>query len=328
MDVLSDVLRAVRLRGAVFFDVRARSPWVAETPSTERIAPSVMPGAEHVISFHIVTSGSFWVELPEVSAPRQRADSGDMLVFPRGTPHVFCSEPGMRAEPDLDLYVRPNDRPLPFMLNLPDEGGGEEDVRFVCGYLGCDTQPFNPLLEALPLLLHARPEGRLGGLVGDLIDLAVQETDAARTGGETMLAKLSELLFVQAVRDYIERLPEESVGWLAGLRDSNVGAALARIHGRPGADWTLEGLAREVGLSRSRFAERFAHYMEVSPMRYLSRWRMQLATGLLEQPGTSIAEAAAAVGYQSEAAFNRAFKKALGVPPGAWRRQRGMGDEG
>jgi len=325
MDVLSDVLRAVRLRGAVFFDVRARSPWVAETPPTERIASSVMPGSEHVISFHIVSSGSFWVELPELSAPGRRAASGDMLIFPRGTPHVFCSEPGMRAEPDLDMYVRPNDRPLPFLLNLPDGGGGEEDVRFVCGYLGCDAQPFNPLLDALPALLHASAEGRLGGLVGELIDLAVQETDAARTGGETMLAKLSELLFVQAVRDYIERLPEESVGWLAGLRDPQVGAALSRMHGRPDADWTLDGLAREVGLSRSSFAERFAHYVGTSPMRYLGRWRLQLATALLEQPGTSIAEAAAAVGYQSEAAFNRAFKKGVGMPPGAWRRSRGVG---
>lgn len=318
MDVLSDVLNAVRLTGAVFFDVTARSPWVAETPPTGSIAPSVMPEAEHVIAFHIVTRGPVWVEMPEGPEPPRRLNSGDVVIFPKGNPHVFCSEVGMRAEPDLANYYRPTDRQLPFILK--QNGGGREEARFVCGYLGCDARPFNPLLDALPPMLHAQSTDDRGSLVADLVALAVEETKARRTGGEIMLAKLSELLFVQSVRDYIDGLPDDSVGWLSGLRDRHVSAALSLIHGQPEQDWTLDRLSRKVGLSRSSFAERFTHYMDVSPMRYLGRWRMQLAAGLLKRPGMSVAEAGTAVGYHSEAAFNRAFKKVVGAPPGEWRR--------
>lgn len=318
MDVLSDVLKAVRLTGAVFFDVTARPPWVAETPATGSIAKSVMPEAEHVIAFHIVTSGSLWVEMPEGPEPPRRLNSGDVVIFPRGSPHVFCSELGMRAAPDLAQYCRPADRQLPFVLI--QNGGGTEEARFVCGYLGCDARPFNPLLDALPPMLRAQCTDDNGKLAADLIALAVEETKARRTGGEILLAKLSELLFVQAVRDYIDSLPDDSVGWLSGLRDRHVSAALSLIHGQPEQEWTLDRLAREAGLSRSAFAERFTHYMQVSPMRYLARWRMQLAAGLLKRPGMSVAEAGTAVGYQSEAAFNRAFKKIVGAPPGEWRR--------
>ncbi len=141
-----------------------------------------------------------------------------------------------------------------------------------------------------------------------------------------MLARLSELLFVEILRGYLEALPEDAPGWLSGLRDRHVGAALRLIHGRPHEPWTLESLAREVGLSRSVFAERFTHYVHMAPMHYLGRWRLQLAARLLERPGINIARVAQEVGYESEAAFNRAFKKLTGHPPGAWRRTRGAFD--
>ena len=319
MDVLSDVLRAVRLTGAIFFDVEQRAPWVAETPAASVIASNVMPDAEHVIMFHVVTSGGCWAEILDASVPPLRLTAGDIVVVPMGDPHVLCSTLGLRSAPNLDQYYRPTDHQLPFFLR---PGGGEgEPSRFVCGYLGCDARPFNPVLQGLPRLLHARAADGAECMT-QLIRLAVDETAARRSGGETVLSKVAELMFVDVVRRHIDALPPGSSSWLSGLRDNHVGAALALMHGRPAEAWTLERLAREVGLSRSAFAERFAHFVQESPMQYLTRWRMQLATRLLERQGVGVAQVAAEVGYESEAAFNRAFKKCVGAPPGAWRRGR------
>jgi AraC-like DNA-binding protein len=320
MDVLSEVLRAVRLTGAIYFDITARAPWVAETPPLATICTRVMPEFEHVISFHILLDGSCWAQLGDASQPPVRCGAGDAILFPKGDAHTMGSEAGRRSQPDYGLYYRPHDRPLPFVLK--ELGGAGEPARFVCGYLGCDAQPFNPILDGLPRMIHVRNQGREGDPTVQLIRMALAESASQRAGGETILAKLSELIFVQALRRYIDQLPSESEGWLSGLRDPHIGAALALIHGRPGEGWTLERLAREVHLSRSAFAERFSHYVQEPPMRYLGRWRMQLALRALESPSTSIAQAASQVGYQSEAAFNRAFKKIVGVPPGQWRRSR------
>jgi AraC-like DNA-binding protein len=321
MEILSDVLRAVRLTGALFFDVELATPWAAGSPSTAEIARKVMPEAEHVIGFHAMLSGACWAELGDGASPALRMEAGDVVVIPSGVRHTMASAPGLEAEPDLALYRRPADRPLPIILR--SGGAGEaEKARFVCGYLGCDARPFNPLLDALPGIIHARGQAGGAAWVGRLIQVATDETQARRAGGEIVLARLSELLFVEVLRGYLDSLPEESRGWLAGLRDRHVGAALRLIHARPTDPWTLEGLAREVGLSRSAFAERFAQYVGMAPMHYLGRWRMQLAARLLERPGTNVAAVAEEVGYESEAAFNRAFKKLMGAPPGAWRRHR------
>lgn len=317
MDVLSDVLRAVRLTGAIFFDVDASAPWVAATPSADKIAGSVMPGAEHVIMFHVITAGECWAELEDGSQAPIRVRTGDVVVLPMGDAHVFSNAPGMRATPDLTVYRRPTDRPLPSHIAMG--GGSATDTRFVCGYLGCDARPFNPVLQALPRVLHV--SGAEGAPhMAQLVRLAVDETATRRSGGETVLSRVAELMFVDVVRRHIETLPKDAGGWLSGLRDPHIGAALTLMHGRPAETWTLERIAREVGMSRSVFADRFAHFMQDSPMQYLTRWRMQLATRLLERPGAGVAQVAAEVGYESEAAFNRAFKKCLGTPPGAWRR--------
>jgi AraC-like DNA-binding protein len=321
MDVLSDVLRIVRLTGAVFFDVDASSPWVGESPGTAEIAAAIMPGIEHIISFHAVMSGSCWAALADGSAPPQQLNGGDVVVFPGGAPNVMSSSPGARGQPNpLTMYYRPVDAHLPF--TLIHGGGGDERTRFICGYLGCDARPFNPLLAVLPNMLCARKPGNGDSWVTDLFRLALAEGNSGRAGGETILAKLSELMFVEIIRRHLETLPENSIGWLAGLRDPHVGTALRLIHAHPAEDWSLERLAREVGLSRSIFADRFSHYVKVSPIQYLARWRLQLAARLLEQSAVSIAQAGAEVGYESEAAFNRAFKKFVGVPPGTWRKER------
>jgi AraC-like DNA-binding protein len=319
MDVLSDVLRAVRLTGAIFFDVEARIPWVAQTPAARNFARTVMPGSEHVIVFHVLTKGSCWAELIDGSVPPVRLREGDLIVLPIGDEHAFCSVPGMRAIPDLSRYRRPVNGRLPFPV-LVNEGGGPETCHFVCGYFGCDARPFNPVLEALPRMVHAPISAETQSWLTSLVRVAVQETEQGSAGGETMLAKLAELMFVEVIRKYIDGLPNDSRGWLSGLRDRHVGAALRVIHARPSETWTLDSLARDVGLSRSAFAERFVDFVGLPPMQYLARWRLQLAAHLLEGKGTSIAAAAAEVGYESEAAFNRAFKKFVGIPPGAWRR--------
>jgi len=320
LDVLSDVLRAVRLVGALYFDVRARAPWVAETPPVTTYRANVMPEFEHVIAFHIVMEGRCWAQIVDATDPPVRVEAGDVVIFPAGDGHVMGTERGRRATPNLAVYRRPRDHPLPYVLD--EYGGNGEPAWLACGYLGCDARPFNPVIEALPRLMHVRAPAAGLHLVHDLIRAALQERERPRAGGETILAKLSELMFLQAIRDHIDSLPADSKGWLAGLRDRHVGAALGLMHGRPAERWTLDALAREVGLSRSSFAERFSERMGTPAMQYLGNWRLQLAARLLEHQGISIAQAAAEVGYESEAAFNRAFKKQVGVPPGAWRRSR------
>jgi AraC-like DNA-binding protein len=319
MDVLSDVLRAVRLTGAVYFDFRARAPWVAETPETSHISARIMPESEHVVAFHILLDGQCWAELTEGEQSAVLLEAGDAVIFPRGDHHVMASEPGRRAAPDLSVYYRPTDRPLPFVWNV---GGDGEPCRLACGYLGCDARPFNPVLDALPPLLHIRARKDERNLTHDLIRAALQECERPRAGGETILSKLSELMFLEALRQHLDALPTGSSGWLSGLRERHVGMALRLMHGRPAERWTIDALAREVGLSRSAFAERFTELVGTPPMQYLANWRLQLAVRLLERESMSIARAAAEVGYESEAAFNRAFKRQVGVPPGSWRRSR------
>lgn len=320
MDVLSDVMRAVRLNGAVYFDVRASEPVVAETPNMSRVGQQLMPGASHVIPFHIMLRGQCWAEATEGDDPPILLKEGDIVFYPHGDGHAFVTNIGDRVPLDAGFYHRPDGRQLPIMRQLFDET--PPSVRFVCGYLACDAAPFNPLLEALPSQVVAPRPAEGNHIEVELIHTAIAESHEQRAGSDTILARLSELLFVRVLRRYIEQLPERSNSWLAGLRDPNISRALHLLHARPAEDWTLEGLARECGMSRAIFADRFAKCIGETPMRYLAKWRMQLATHLLDQPGASIEAVAEQVGYQSEASFNRAFKNIVGMPPGTWRRSR------
>ena len=315
-DVLSDVLRAIRLTGAVYFDFELTSPWVAEAPPSREIAGTVMPGAQRVIEYHLLARGTCWGHV--VGEEPMLLREGDLIVFPQGDAHVLSSAPGMRAAPDMSAFARPS-TPLPIMYELG--GGGPERARVVCGFLGCDERPYNPLLTALPKMIHlsAAASHATSGWLGTLLNIAVKESGSARAGGENVLARLSELLFVEAVRRYIETLPPAETGWLAGLRNPIVGQALAALHGEPREAWTVDRLARLVGLSRSVFAERFTEMVGQPPMQYLALWRMQLASRLLVEGG-HVAAVAGAVGYESEAAFSRAFKKLVGQAPATWRR--------
>jgi AraC-like DNA-binding protein len=320
VDVLSDVLRAVRLTGAVYFDIRARAPWVAETPPMAEIQDRVMPGFERVIFFHVLLDGGCRAELPNCPGSAVAMEAGDAVIIVGGEPHLLASHAGLRTPPDMSVYEASRRRQLPYVLN--EYGGDGAPAHVVCGFLGCDVLPFNPILDALPPMLHVGATSLGGSLIHDLIRVALGESRQPSAGGEAILAKLSELLFLQALRQHLHALPPEATGWLSGLRDRHVGRALGLMHARPGARWTLDGLAQEVGLSRSTFAERFAALVGTPPMQYLASWRLQVAAQCIERQGMSIARAAAEVGYESEAAFNRAFKKQVGAPPGSWRRAR------
>jgi AraC-like DNA-binding protein len=313
------VLRAVRLTGAVFFRVDATSPWVIEMPDTSVLAGVTLPRVQHVISYHVVTQGTCHGALLD-GASVQLAE-GDVLVIPHGDAYVMSIAPGMRGGPDpaevLAFMGQMVTGRLPFAV--AEGGGGPEQLGLVCGFLGCDVRPFNPLLAALPGLLHVRRAFAVGDPLGRLIEFALAESQERRAGGECVRLRLSELMFVEVVRRYLAELPPGQTGWLAGLRDRSVGRALALLHERPGDDWTLEELARDVALSRSALAERFTHFVGDPPMQYLTRWRMQVAARVLADGQAKVSAVALQVGYDSEAAFSRAFKKAAGVPPAAWR---------
>jgi AraC-like DNA-binding protein len=318
-DALSDVLKTVRLTGATYFSVIGKAPWVAEQPTREMVLPKILPGAGHLIAYHVVTEGRCYAAI--VGEKAIPVEAGEVIVFTKGDAHVMSSSPGMRAAPvATDALDGVSASQLPFFVNYGTDGPAT--VKLVCGFLACDAQPFNPLLENLPPVIKVADDPGGGSRwLSEFIRLATNESADKRAGGESVLARLSELMFIEVIRRYLESLPAEQAGWLAGLRDPFVGKALSLIHGSPARDWTIEELAREVGLSRSVLAERFADLVGMPPIQYLAKWRMQIAAGLLSNGGGNIASIAAETGYGSEAAFSRAFKKIVGVPPSTWRRR-------
>jgi AraC-like DNA-binding protein len=332
-DTLSDLLRAVRFRGALFYYLEGAPPWVAEAPAAQEIIPAILPGADHMIEFHGVVEGSCWAALAGESPIR--LEEGDVVLFPQGDPHVVSSAPGMRAPGvEKNLFFSPRPPQLPYALSMKGaeistarlDGGGRDRSTIVCGFLGLDAKPFNPLLTALPRVLRV-PGSALGpdSWVSTFLRAVVAESNRKRPGGEAVLERMSEMLFVEVLRRHIDTLPPEQTGWLAGMRDPAVGRALALLHERPAEPWTLEKLSEEAGLSRSSLHERFAHLIGLPPMQYLTRWRMQVASGLLRETDAKLVEVSLDVGYESEAAFSRAFKRQVGVSPGAWRKEKRAG---
>ena len=312
MDALSDVLAQVQLTGAVFFEIDAAEPWVTETPPGVSIVNGIFPGTQHLVPYHIVTRGTAWGGA--AGETPVRLEEGDVIVFPHGDAHTLSSAPGMRGTVDATLYRRRSDRPQPHQVTM---GASAATTHLVCGYLGCDARPFNPLLAALPRVLHAAGADDEG--LRALVSLALSEARARTIGSETVLGRISELLFVHVVRRYVAAQPPDRAGWLAGLRDPLVGSALGALHAEPARAWDLADLAQAVGTSRTVLAERFSHFVGRPPMQYLMQWRMQLAARELRGGTDTVAAIAERVGYTSEAAFSRAFKKHTGFSPGAWR---------
>jgi AraC-like DNA-binding protein len=316
-DVLSDVLKTVRLTGAAFFDVFATSPFVAEQPPRDIILPMILPGAERLIAYHAVTEGECYASV--IGGETFRLKAGEVVVFTNGDPHVMASAPGMRGEAVLSDAFAAMGGGLPFFLKYGAEG--PPTARLVCGFLACDAEAFNLLLDDLPPVIVAGG-GDDAGWLNQFAQLAAAEMAGGRAGSASVLAKLSELMFIAVVRRHIETMPPQRAGWLAGLRDPAVGRALALFHGDPAHPWTMQELAAKAALSRSALYDRFADLVGTPPLHYLAQWRMQIAIGMLRRGDCGIAEIAAKVGYGSEAAFSRAFCKMMGAPPSAWRKRK------
>jgi AraC-like DNA-binding protein len=312
MDPLSDVLRAVRLTGAFFYLVEAAAPWSVLTEPARELTPRVLPDAEHLISYHVLTAGSCWGGLD--GEKQVHMQPGDVLVFPHGDSHLMSSAEGFQ------LDERATSAPARFPQTVVVGPDVRRDTTFVCGFLGCDVRPFNPLIASLPRCLHVR--GAAGGWLSQFPRQAVAESHVARMGSETMLTRMAELMFIEVMRHHVEHLPPQHAGWLGGLRDPIVGPALAQLHERPAHPWTLAELAHEIATSRTVLAERFSHMVGVTPMLYLTRWRLQLAAEKLTSGSAKVATIGEEVGYESEAAFSRAFKRETGSSPAAWRQKR------
>jgi AraC-like DNA-binding protein len=317
MDVLSEVLGMVRLDGALFFNGEFSAPWCISEPRSTAIVPYLSPEAGHLILYHFLTEGSAYARLPD--GRREELTAGDIVIFPHGDAHLLGNG---SIEKPLDA-VKMFEKNLTQGLKLARFGGGGEITKFVCGFMTCDPRLSGVFLAGLPKMLkvHVAKEPS-GQWLENSIRFSVDEANGSNAGSGVVLAKLSELLFVETLRRYINAMPPDQIGWLAGARDPIIGEALALLHNEPAHPWTVSDLARRIGLSRTRLAERFRHFLGESPMAYLAQWRLKLGAEILQSTQDSVAEVAAAVGYGSEAAFNRAFKREFDCPPAQFRRTR------
>jgi AraC-like DNA-binding protein len=315
MDAFSEILSGVKLNGAVFFSAEFSAPWGFAAPASNKVAAELVPGAAHLVLYHFVIDGGALVQLGDGSSIELKP--GDIVIFPHGHPHQMTSVSGAIAPfPNYGISAKIKLRDLSPLR----AGGGGDTSRFVCGYMTCDPYLSRPILSGLPPVFKVNIRtDRSGHWLESSILHLVEEAASGRVGSEAILAKLSEALFVDTLRRYVAGLPEQETGWLAGTRDPIVGKSLGLLHSRVSHPWTIAELADEVGISRSALAERFTRYLSEPPMTYLTRWRLQLAARSLEKTSRGVAEIAGEIGYESEAAFNRAFKREFGLPPGRYR---------
>lgn len=310
-DVLSALLSTVRLSASLQFCVVASGAW--QTDATPAMA-GLAGRSGGTVPFHLVAEGSYWVRMPGTEA---HLGAGDVMVFPFGTGHQLgAGRDGRLVLPTRDLPQRPW-REIPVLRY----GDGAPGVRLLCGFLRCDALNFAPLRDALPELILLRTgDATDGGWLRATLRQMVDEVDRPRAGGVSMLPRLTEIMFIEILRHQIMAAGTRP-GWLAALADPTLARCLSLIHGDPGHDWSLAGLAAAAGLSRSVLAERFQATLGTSPIRYLRDWRLYLASTALAAGGRGIAAIADDAGYATEAAFNRAFARAFGTPPAAWRAQ-------
>lgn len=314
MDALSDAISAVRLTSSAFLDARFGAPWCIQSQITPEDCAPFGPMPLHIIAYHYVASGHLFLGLD--GEEPIAVGEGEVVLMPRNDRHTLGSAPGLKPA-IIDHLIQPADGGKPAVLQI---GGSGDRAHIICGYMGCEV-PDNPLLSALPRVLRIKANDGAGGAwLGDSFHRAAEEFATGGIGSSTVLGKLAELLFVEAIRRFLVTLPHDQSGWLAGLRDPKIGKALAMLHTQPAHTWTADELAKAVDMSRSAFAERFSGFVGMPPMRYLSHWRLQLTAVRLRESPRAIGQIAYEVGYESEAAFSRAFKQTFGVTPGQWRR--------
>lgn len=317
MDVLSEVLKAVKLDGAVFYNGEFSAPWCAHEPDSHTMASYLSTTSKHVIIFHLLTEGRGYARVEGDHRPVPLT-AGDIVVFPHGDAHIMGN--GSPVAPmDNASELK---RVLSEGLTVSRCGGGGALTKLICGYMTCDLHLSRVFLGGLPSMLKVNiRQDESGQWLEQSIRYAVDCADAGRPGVETVRARLSEVLFIETLRRYIDLIPPKHTGWLAGVRDPEVGKTLALLHRKPAHPWTIAALANEVGMSRSVLAERFRRYLSETPIAYLTRWRLQLGAQMLVSASDSVAQIAAEVGYESEPSFNRAFKREFGLPPARFRSQ-------
>lgn len=317
MDVLSEVLRAVKLEGAFFFNGEFSAPWCFRSSPTPEAQQMLAPSGGHLIIYHFLTEGDAFARLSD--GRREKLSAGDIVIFPHGDAHFLGNGSPEKPVDSFKVFAKH----LSDGLKVARYGGGGPITRFVCGYMAVDPRLSEVLLAGLPKMMKVHvPEEPSGEWLANSIRLSVSEMKDSGAGSGIVKAKLSELLFIETLRRYISTLPSDQVGWLAGARDPVIGQALALLHKDPTEQWTVASLARRVGSSRTRLADRFSHFLHESPMAYVTKWRLKLGAELLQSSNDSVAEIASAVGYGSEAAFSRAFKREFSSPPALYRRKR------
>jgi AraC-like DNA-binding protein len=317
VDALSEVLRVIRLDSAIFFNAEFSEPWCLASPESRVLAPALSPGAGHVIIYHLLCEGRAYAEL--LDGERLPLVAGDLITFPHGHGHRLG---GGASAPTIDSGSALHDVQTRG-LGLFESGGGGARSHFICGFLACDPQIGRAFLGGLPPVVKINiREDASGQWLENSLRFSVTEAAGRLAGSDAMLAKLSEALFAETLRRYVRGLPEGQTGWLAGARDPELGRALTLLHHRATHPWTAGELAREAGLSRTVLSERFRHFLGESPMAYLTRWRLVLGAHALSSTGHSVSQIAQEVGYESEAAFNRAFKREYGLPPARYRREK------
>jgi AraC family transcriptional regulator, alkane utilization regulator len=320
VDALSGVLKSVRLEGAFFLDAQFTAPWCMRGKYGMTSVKQRLAGAEHVVLFHFLTQGACRVRLTEGNDVIE-ARAGDLILFAQDDRHLMGSD--LRLAPlEADNLIDAASAAAPNLDLVPiRHGAGGAATHFVCGYLACSRSLCRPLFESLPRMLHIRlGDEAATALWRHLLRAGVDISGSPVPGAGSTLTKLAELMFVEALRRHVATLPYDGRGWLAALRDVQIGRALALLHEMPERAWTVGALAREVGMSRSSLATRFALLVGESPMRYLMRWRLALAARALRSGVDAISRLAERSGYETEAAFSRAFKREFGLPPSAWRK--------
>ena len=325
MDAFSQALSSVRMTGAIFVDAICTAPWGFSVPPMASVTHLLAPGTEHLVGYHLVVEGEAVIGLDGASAITIAA--GDIVIFPHGDPHTVANgTPTHFADSGKALGQWLAGDFVPLKVGA---GGGGDVTRFVCGYFGCERHAARLFLAGLPpcIKMNVRGDGA-GQWLETSIRHLLNDTTSTRPGRGVLLAKMAEAIFIETLRRYMEELPPEQTGWLAGARDPVVGAALALLHRKPCYPWTVAALASEAGTSRTVLVQRFDRFLGEPPLTYLARWRLQLAARKLQTTQDNVLNVAADVGYESEAAFNRAFKREFGVPPARYRKDlTGYGEQ-
>jgi AraC-like DNA-binding protein len=314
MDILSELLGTLKFSGSVFLQGDFSAPWSLEAPPAEEIPASVIPDIkkDHILILHVPIQGQCWIETPGHSP--LHVQTGDVVVL-RGGAHTLCHSPGCASVPITEIMPRTPSAAPPVVVY----GNGGDKTHLVCGYLKFVETSFNPLLPALPDVIHvSSSELAPANWVELTLRYFIQEARSGRPGGRSVLKRLTELLFIETIRHYMEKQPNTECNWLSALGDPVVGRALQLLHEDPSRAWTVDSLAKQAAISRSGLATRFSHLLGEPPMHYLSRWRIHLASRFLQENGGGVSAAADCVGYDSESAFKRAFKRHMGQSPAAW----------